>query len=222
MKNLIALLCTCSILNSQGQDVDLKYYLFAITYDYSITSYHKLEKRIEKQKLNFSINKLDTGRVLRLSEATGLKLKTQRKYNTPSKFYELKNVPCKLSDLYNFTCDKQFKTWQKKIEGSVKNEIIENATEHQMKSFLAGIYFQYGSTSSDTIKFQFGHINEKLEITKLFIERLGRHNFFKIIPTESKILGGGPLLLLIPNNNLKTVLFNERDRINTLANKKNL
>jgi hypothetical protein len=84
---------------------------------------------------------------------------------------------------------------------------------------LAGVYNQHGSISGDTIKFQFGHVNEKLKITLRFIEPLDGVEFMTVIPVPDGTIGGGPQLLLVPKGALKEILLNERKRINALDNK---
>ncbi|MBB4119666.1 hypothetical protein GGR32_001972 [Mesonia hippocampi] len=222
MKKLITIIFTMVILTVQGQDLDPAYYLFGLSFDYSISTYPG--KRLKRHKFNPRIHESDLGNILRLSEVTNKefkKIKPQKDCRNCDEFYELKSVPWKLGEFYNFFYEKIKGTRPKKVTGIVKNEVIENASINQMKSFLAGIYNGFGTMSGDTIIFQFGHVNSKLEITERFIDSLDGAEFMKTIPVEKDILGGGPLLIFVPKGNLKKFLLNERKRINTLANRAN-
>lgn len=219
MKELITIIFAVTILNAPAQEIDPKYYIFGRSFDYSIPTYPG--KRLERQKLNTRIHESDTGRVLRLAEVTMKEYKngkTKEDCGNSQGICELKNAPWRLSDFYEFTYVKKKGTRPKQVTGAVKSELIDNASALQMKSFLAGIYFEIGSVQGDTIKFQFGHVIEKLEIAEKFINSLDGAEFMKIIPVEKGMMGGGPLLLLVPKGDLKQTLLNERKRINTLAN----
>lgn len=219
MKELITILFAVSILTASAQDLDPKYYLFGRSFDYSISTYPG--KRLERQKLNIQIRKSDTGRVLRLAEITKKEFKngkTEKDCGNKSGICELKNAPWRLGDFYNFTYVKEKGTRPKQVTGTVKRELIDNASDNQMKSYLAGIYFEIGSMHGDTIEFQFGHVIEKLQIARKFIDSLDGAEYLKIITVEKGMMGGGPLLLLVPKGELKQTFLNERNRINTLAN----
>lgn len=220
MKNLIVIIFTVTLYTVQAQDLDSKYYLFGLTFDYSIPTYPG--KRLERQKLNPWIHESDTGRLLRLSEVTGKnyrKRKPRKNCRNGHEFYELKNIPWRLGEFYDFIYTKKKGVGLKQVTGIIKREVIENATDLQMESFLAGVYNQHGSISGDTIKFQFGHVNEKLKITLRFIEPLDGVEFMTVIPVPDGTIGGGPQLLLVPKGALKEILLNERKRINALDNK---
>jgi hypothetical protein len=219
MKKLLTIIFTLIIFTVQSQDLDPAYYLFGLSYDYSIPTYPG--KRLERQKFNPWIHESDLGRILRLSEVTHKefkKRKQQKNCRNCDEFYELKSVTWKLGEFYNFSYEKEKGTRPKKVKGIVKNEVIDKASEIQMKSFLAGIYFGYGTLYGDTIIFQFGHVNSILQITVRFINSLDGAEFMKIIPVEKDMIGGGPILILVPKENLKELLLTERKRINTLAN----
>lgn len=221
MKKLITIIfVTLTIFSVQGQELDPKYYLFGFSFDYSIPTYPGT--RLEMQKLNTWIHESDTGRVLRLSEVTKRdykKRKAQKDCRNCQEYYELKNIPWYLGEFYNFTYVKKKGSRPKQVTGKVKNEVINNASDLQMKSFLAGIFNAYGSIVEDTVKFQFGHVDDKLKITEKFIGSLDGGEFMKIIPIEKGMFGGGPRLLLVPKGALKEILATERKRIDTLANK---
>ena len=220
MKYLFTVIISATIYNVHSQDLDIEYYLFGFSFDYSVPTY--TGRKLEKQKINPWIHEGDTGKVLRLSEVTSKEVKKRKPIKgcrNCDEFYELKAIPWQLSDFYTFTNVKEKGTRPKKAIGAVKDEVIDKATDQQMESFLAGIYNGYGSMIGDTIKFQFGHVEDKLKITEKFIHSLEGATFIQTIPAETGSIGGGPQLLFVPKGTLKEILLNERDRINKLAKK---
>lgn len=214
---LVFLIGICSI--SEAQKVDPSYYLFGLSFDYSITTYTKVNP--SKQKFDPWIHESEINRGLRLSEILDKNLKKRR----PKKgcrncheFLKIKKIDLKIIDFYDLKIEKANGFRSKKFSGIVKNEKIENATENQMLSFLAGIYNGYGTISGDTIKFQFGHVDSKLEITRKFIDLLQGSKYLNLKTLEPGTLGGGPLLIFIPNGVLEEYLKEEIKKINTLAN----
>ncbi|MBR9832920.1 hypothetical protein GYB57_12290 [bacterium] len=222
MKYLFALLFTSTVLTLASQNLDSRYYLFGLSFDYTIPTYSN--KNIERQKINTSVHENNLEKMFRLSEVTGKSYKRRRKRRGCSnchEFFELKNVQYPLGYFYEFSSIKERGVRPKRVIGKIKNEVIDNATEKEVKSFLAGVYNRYGTMSGDTVVFQFGHVNEKLELIQRFIKSLDGAEFMNTVHLEKGMIGGGPKMLIIPKGDLKNTFLTEQIRIVELAKKAN-
>lgn len=224
MKFIITLLLILSVTTVKSQELDKLYYMLGYeTWDFSIP-YHYVGN-LKSSKMTFEIYETDLGKAYRFSEVTGFKFekrKPKKDCLNCHQFYKFTGIPSfyKYGNFYDFTYSKSKDFYYgfgevevEKQHGFYKPGVLKNATQLQMKSFLAGVYLDTGSIKGDTIKFEFHNaLNQNLIIIKDFINTIEvvQHLSVKHRNDEGDVYG--PTLLLVPNKILWDLFRNEEER----------
>lgn len=227
MKFLIPIFLFFSIMPVQSQELDKLYYILGYSCDFSIPLEYGSD--LKSLKMTFEINESHLSEVYRFSEVTGFKFK-KRKHEKDClnchEFYKFIGIPSfyKFGNFYDFTYSKSKDFFYgfgevevEKQRGFLKQSILKNMTQQQMKSFLAGAYLDAGSIKGDTVKFVFHQaLNQKLTLIKGFINIIEGAQFLSVKHREDEGEVYGPTLLLVPNKILLDLFRNEEERKNAL------
>jgi hypothetical protein len=228
MKFLITMLLILSTVSVQSQELDKLYYILGYEWDFSIPLHYKWD--LKSRKMAFEINESHLSKVYRFSEVTGFKFKKRNPENdclNCHQFYKFIDIPSfyKYCNFYDFTYSKSNEFFYgfgevevEKQHGVLKPSILENITQRQMKSFLAGAYLESGTIKGDTIKFEFHRAqNQKLKLIESFINTIEKPKFLSIIHKDDEgDIYNGPTLFLVPNKILMDLFTNEEERKNAL------
>ena len=207
----------------QSQELDKLYYILGNESEFSIPLHY--DSDLNSRKMAFEIHESNLSKVYRFSEVTGFKFKKRK----PKKdclnchqFYKFIDIPnfYKYGNFYDFTYSKVNEIYYgfgevevEKQHGFFKPSVLKNATQLQMKSFLAGIYLDTGSIKGDTVRLEFHQaLNQKLVIIKDFINVIESPKYLNVIHRKDEGEFYGPTLLLVPNKILWDLFKNEEDR----------
>ncbi len=229
MKFLIPFFLFFSIISAHSQEIDKLYYILGFNDDLSFPLNYSGKGKSKSTKMGFSVHESDLGKVFRFSEVTGFKFKKSRaeKYCfNCHQFYNFNRIPAfyKLENFYDFKYSKVIVNYyefgefeEEKQQGFLKPSILTNATQLQMKSFLAGAYLDAGLIKGDTIKLQYESTqNQKLIVIKDFISKIEEVNFFSIIERKDRLnfpdFVQGQTVVFVPNKMLLDLFRNEEER----------
>lgn len=227
MKFLIAILLLFSIIPAQSQEIDKLYYILGFSEDLSFPIHYR--GKLKSGKLGFTIHENNLDKVCRFSEVTGFKFKKCKPEEdclNCHKMFKFIKIPSlyKLKNFYDFKDSKSKEFYYglgevelEKQQGFLKTNILTNATQLQMKSFLAGAYLDVGTIKGDTVKLEyFATQNQKLEILKDFINKIEPANFFGIKEQKERLNNPDFLraqtVLMVPNMKLMDLFRNEEER----------
>lgn len=234
MRFLITILFILSITTVQSQELDKLYYILGYEDDLSIPLDY--ERDLKSRKMAFWINESFMGKLYRFSEVTGFKfkkIKPEKGWVNLYQMYEFIGIPSfyKYGNFYDIKHVRDttyyYGVGEVEVEkqyGFFKPSVLENVTELQMKSFLAGAYLEAGSIKGDTIKFEFHRAqNQKLKLIESFINTIEKPKFLSIIHRQDEgDICCGPTLLLVPNKVLLDIFLYEEERKNALMASHNL
>lgn len=224
MKFIITLFLILSVTTSKSQELDRLYYMLGYdTWDFSLP--YQYGSDLKSCKMTFEIYETDLGKAYRFSEVTGFKFKKRK----PEKdclnchqFYKFIGIPSfyKYGNFYDFKYSRSKEIFYglgevelEKQHGFYKPDILKNATQLQMKSFLAGVYLDAGSIKGDTVKFEFHNaLNQNLIIIKDFINTIEGVQYLSVKHRNDEGDLYGPTLLLVPNKILWDLFRNEEER----------
>lgn len=213
-----------SIIPAQSQELDKLYYILGYNWDYSIPRQYTGD--IKSSKMAFGGHEFRMGELYRFSEVTGFKFnkgKREKDCDNCHQRYKFIDIP-NIYNLGNFYDIKHVKVTtnyygfgdveEEKQVGFFKSSVLENVTELQMKSFLAGVYLEEGSIKGDTIKFVFHQAqNQRLTVIKDFINSIEKPKYLSVIHRQDEQDHCcGPTLLLVPNKVLLDVFLYEEER----------
>lgn len=223
MKKIVQiLLFIFSISFVQGQELNKKYYLLGTLHDYMGRHYPKNNPT----KWNFIMNLHQDkwGEIKRIEEVTGKRFKRRKKKkncNGCENIFDLKSInrAWTLNSFYDFEKNKGMKdligfTY---YTGTLNCEKIVNADRDEQFSFIAGLFLTAGEKSNEIYKINLYNSPDRIECAKTLLQELNS----EIITVE--IVDGIPVGYFIefkPPEKLKTILDNEIERRNTLANSK--
>ena len=228
MRFLITLLFMFSIIKVQSQELDKLYYMLG--YNDDLSTPLQYNRDLKSSKMAFQMHESHMGEIYRFSEVTGFKFKkgkVEKDCLNCHQLYHFINIPnfYNLGNFYDFKYSRNKETYyaigEVEVErqyGFFKPVVLENATQLQMKSFLAGAYLYEGSIKGDTVKFVFYRaLNQKLIVIKDFINTVENPKYLSVIHRQDE--GDtccGPTLLLVPNKELWDLFRNEEERKNAL------
>jgi hypothetical protein len=238
MKFLIIIFLLFLIIPANSQEIDKLYYILGFSEDLSFPLHYQGKLKAHKRK-SIRIHENDLGRVYRFAEVTGFKSKKSKAekdcfnchqfyiftilqsiFNSKN-FYDFK---------YSIVTENYFgfgEVEEEKSQAFLKPNILTNATQLQMKSFLAGAYLDSGSIKGDTIKFEYQLTqNQKLIILKDFISKIDEAKFFSIIERKNRpnfpAFSQGQTVVLVPNKVLLDLFRNEEERKKALLSSFNI
>jgi hypothetical protein len=228
MRFLITIIFVLSIIRVQSQELDKLYYIHGHNADLSTPLQYAGD--LKSSKMAFTMHESDMGKIYRFSEVTGFKFKKrkhERDCDNCHQLYEFIDLPSfyNLGDFYDFKYSRSNETYYgigevevERQNGFFKPSVLKNATQLQMKSFLAGAYLYEGSIKGDTVKFVFHRaLNQKLIVMKDFINTIESPKYLNVIHRQDEgDICCGPTLLLVPNKVLLDLFTNEEERMNAL------
>ncbi|MBF4471034.1 hypothetical protein [Flavobacterium sp. HJJ] len=234
MKFLVTIFFMLSIIPVHSQELDKLYYILGYNWDYSIPRTYRGD--LKSSIMGFQMHESHMGDVYRFSEVAGFKFKKrkrERDCDNCHQFYKFIDIPdfYKLGDFYDFTSSTNKETYYSVLEIEVKRQqgffkpsVLENVTQLQMKSFLAGAYLEAGAIKGDTIKFTFHQAqNQRLTVIKDFINSIEKPKYLNVIHRQDEQDDCcGPTLLLLPNKRLMDLFTYEEERKNALVASHNL
>jgi hypothetical protein len=224
MRFSIVLFFMLSITTVQSQELDKLYYILGYEDDLSIPLDY--ERDLKSRKMAFWINESFMGKLYRFSEVTGFKfkkIKPEKGWVNLYQMYEFIGIPSfyKYGNFYDIKHVRDttyyYGVGEVEVEkqvGFFKPSVLENVTELQMKSFLAGVYLEAGSIKGDTIKFEFHRAqNQKLTLIKDFIISIEKPKYLRVIHRQDEQdYCCGPTVVLMPNKVLLDVFLYEEER----------
>lgn len=228
MKFLIPIFLFFYVIPAHSQEMDKLYYTLGFSDDLSFPIHYKGKLKAQKKK-SLIIHDIDLGRVYRFAEVTGFKSKksnAEKDCFNCRQFYIFTILPsiCNSKNIYDFKHSIVTENYygfgavaEEKSQAFLKLDILTNATQFQMKSFLAGAYLEAGSIKGDTIKFEYQMTqNQKLEIVKDFISKIEPAKFFAIKEKKERLnhpdFLRGQTVLIVPNRELMDLFIYEEER----------
>lgn len=224
MRFSIVLFFMLSITTVQSQELDKLYYILGYNRDYSIP--RQYTRDIKSSKMGFGGHESFMGKLYRFSEVTGFKFKKskpEKGWVNLYQMYKFIDIP-NFYNLGNFYDIKHVRDTTyyygvgevevEKQYGFFKPSVLENVTELQMKSFLAGAYLDAGSIKGDTIKFEFHQAqNQRLAVMRKFIYCIEKPKHLTVIRRQDEQDHCcGPTVVLVPNKELLDVFLYEEER----------
>lgn len=228
MKFLITIFLLFLIIPANSQEIDKLYYILGFSEDLSFPLHYQGKLKAHKRK-SISIHENDLGRVYRFAEVTGFKSKKSKAEKDCFNCHQF-YIFTILQSIFNSKNYYDFKysivtenyhgfgeVEEEKSQAFLKPNILNDATQLQMKSFLAGAYLDSGSIKGDTIKFEYQLTqNQKLEILKDFISKIEPAKFFRINERKDRLdfpdFVQGQTVLIVPNKELMDLFINEEER----------